>query len=137
MNRCRRIPRRKLTAWQRKAELLCSSKAAWKKQKEEAAVDCVEPGMKAPNSALDGCKESYISADDTQWNASAKYFKDMGLAAMVCKHDIPLFWANIYMAGEGHFYAYALIDELMQHLPPSWRVGIHYDIGCTIHRSVV
>lgn len=136
-NRSRRLPRSDLEDAQKNAARLRSRKAASKEAAPVNMPDVVEDGMKVPNSALDGCENSFTAADEFREKASSRYFDCMGLAAMVCKHDIPLFWANIYTAGEGHFYAYALIEQAMLHLPPSWLVGILYDIGCTIHRSVV
>ncbi|KAL1658923.1 hypothetical protein GGF50DRAFT_66318 [Schizophyllum commune] len=39
--------------------------------------------------------------------------------------------------GEQQFYAVALMDALMEQLPPTWTVGLLYDIACTIHHSAV
>ncbi|KAL1658386.1 hypothetical protein GGF50DRAFT_67357 [Schizophyllum commune] len=38
-------------------------------------------------------------------------------------------------AGEQQFYVVALMDALMEHLPPTWIVGLLYDIACQIHLS--
>ncbi|KAL1738167.1 hypothetical protein HDZ31DRAFT_4068, partial [Schizophyllum fasciatum] len=39
--------------------------------------------------------------------------------------------------GEQQFYTVALMDALMDHLPPDWIVGLLYDIACQIHLSAV
>lgn len=138
MNSTGRLPFEKIAYFQDKAKNLRAKQTAATADAATASLpDVIEKGMKVPNSVLDGCEQSFTAADEHREKASARFFDCMGLAAMVCKHDIPLFWANIYTAGEGHFYAYAMIAELMLHIPPSWLVGVLYDIGCTVHRSVV
>lgn len=138
MNRTRELDKELVQMWQKKSSEVRSKKDASKKRAESNPMpDVVEDGLKVPNSVLDGCEESFTAADEFREKASARYFECTGIAAMVCKHDIALFWTNVYTAGEGHFYAYAMIEQLMLHLPPSWHVGVLYDIGCTVHRSVV
>ncbi|KAL1750124.1 hypothetical protein FB107DRAFT_224421 [Schizophyllum commune] len=39
--------------------------------------------------------------------------------------------------GEQQFYAVALMDALVENLPPDWVVGLLYDIACQIHLSAV
>ncbi|KAF9503322.1 hypothetical protein BS47DRAFT_1374480 [Hydnum rufescens UP504] len=55
---------------------------------------------------------------------------------MLCQHDIPIFLANMWTAGEKQFYVFALLDALIKHLPPRWRIGALYDIGCQIDQSL-
>ncbi|KIJ65314.1 hypothetical protein HYDPIDRAFT_89029 [Hydnomerulius pinastri MD-312] len=38
-------------------------------------------------------------------------------------------------AGEKQYYALALVQKLMDHLPSDMRVGLLYDIGCQLERS--
>lgn len=136
MNRSLQVAQEHAERWKKRAAELRTRRATTKDVASDVP-DVVEPGMKVPNSALDGCEGSFTAADELREKASPRYFECMGVAAMVCKHDIPLFWMNIYTPGEGHFYAYAMIEQLMLHLPPSWLVGVLYDIGCAIHCSVV
>ena len=92
--------------------------------------------MTIPKSALDACGESFIAADGDRVKASKMYFNDTGLMALLCRHDRLLFIANMWTAGEKQFYALALINALLSHLPPTWKVGLLYDISCQLHRSL-
>lgn len=56
--------------------------------------------------------------------------------SLICRHDIPLFFANIDTPGEQQKYAVALILWLFQHLPPAAKVVILYDVGCVLDRSL-
>lgn len=100
-------------------------------------ADVVEAGMKVPKSVLDGCLESFTAADDKRSKASTKYFADTGLMAMLCRHNQVLWMANMTTAGERQYYAIALIMKLFEHLPDNAKVGILYDIGCQLERSIV
>ena len=51
--------------------------------------------------------------------------------------DRALFLANMTTASEKQYYAFALLQELFDHLPINVTVGLLYDISCTIHRSCV
>ncbi|KAF9517314.1 hypothetical protein BS47DRAFT_1371402 [Hydnum rufescens UP504] len=57
--------------------------------------------------------------------------------ALLCRHDIALYVANMRTAGEKQFYAFALVVALFKELPEWWTVGILYDIACQIHRSLL
>jgi hypothetical protein len=63
-------------------------------------------------------------------------FDDTGLVVLVCRHDIPLFLANMDTPGEQHKYAISLVEKLYEHLPPHATVTLFYDIGCALDRSV-
>ncbi|KAF9520952.1 hypothetical protein BS47DRAFT_1370186 [Hydnum rufescens UP504] len=95
--------------------------------------DAVEPGMNVPNSVLDTCGDSFVAADGDRVEASAQWFDDTGLMALLCRHDIALYVANMRTAGEKQFYAFALVTALFKELPEWWTVGILYDIACQIH----
>jgi hypothetical protein len=98
--------------------------------------DRVDDNLKMPNSTYSACGESFIAADGDRIKASTQYFSDTGLLAALCRHDIALVMASMWTAGEKQFYAFALIDTLMKHLPRSWRIGVLYDIGCQIDLSL-
>lgn len=89
-----------------------------------------------PEAALDECEKSYEAADEKKEKTHGKKFDDTGLMALVCRHDIVLFLANIDTPGEQQKYAIALLDKLFQHLPKSATVAAFYDIGCVLDRSV-
>lgn len=63
-------------------------------------------------------------------------FDDGGVMALICRHDIPLFLANIDTPGEQQKYSIALIEHLFTLLPPAATVGITYDVGCVLDRSL-
>lgn len=92
--------------------------------------------MLVPDEAIDGCKDSYHAAKGDQQNAATKRCDINGLMALVCRHDIPLYLADIDTPGEQQKYAVALIERLFQHLPASANVVLLYDIGCVLDRSI-
>ncbi|KAF9512992.1 hypothetical protein BS47DRAFT_1393737 [Hydnum rufescens UP504] len=96
----------------------------------------IEPGMNLPNATYDACRDSFIAADGDQIKASSTFFDSTGVMAMLCHHDRPLLLANLKTAGEKQFYAFVLISALMNSLPGHWRVGILYNIGCQLHRTL-
>lgn len=102
---------------------------------DDAPDDEIEPGLAVPKSVLDGCEKSFIAADERREKASTTYFADTGLMALLCRHDKVLWLVNMVSAGERQYYAFALLDRLFRHLPLTWRMGILYDIGCSIDRS--
>lgn len=102
---------------------------------QDIEVDDVEPGLEVSNAVLDGCEKSFIAADERRQKANTEYFADTGLMALLCRHDRVLWLVNMQSAGERQHYAFALLDRLFRHLPQAWRMGILYDIGCTIDRS--
>ena len=93
-------------------------------------LDQQEAGLPLSNSTYDACQDSFIAADREHIEASMNYFVDTGVMAMLCWHDLPLFMVNVQTAGEKQFYLFALLAKLFKHIPPSWCIGILYDIGC-------
>jgi hypothetical protein len=63
-------------------------------------------------------------------------FDDSGQMALVCRHDIPLFLANIDMPGEQQKYAIALIEHLFDQLPPEATLQVLYDVGCVLDQTL-
>ncbi|TFK58213.1 hypothetical protein BDN72DRAFT_739900, partial [Pluteus cervinus] len=53
-----------------------------------------------PHEAVDLCKESYDAANESKQKANAERYDDTGLMCLVCRHDIPIFLANIDTPGE-------------------------------------
>jgi hypothetical protein len=143
------LSRKDLEAWEQRVLSLRPGKGTsrvGKKRKADEALesdeptpeddDRVEDNLKMPNSTYSACGESFIAADGDRIKASTQYFSDTGVLAALCRHDIPLFMASMWTAGEKQFYVFALIDTLMRHLPRSWRIGVLYDIGCQIDESL-
>lgn len=91
---------------------------------------------KVPDEAIDACKESYHAAKGDQQNAATRCCDVNGLMALVCRHDIPIFFADIDTPGEQQKYAVALIERLFSLLPSNATVVVLYDIGCVLDRSL-
>lgn len=98
--------------------------------------DAVLPGLQLPNHVFDGCGERFIAADESKKKAESSLYSDTGLMALTCRHDRVIFMVNLQDAGEKQYNALALIQALFDELPPKWKVGILYDIGCQLHKSI-
>ncbi|KAF7970090.1 hypothetical protein HWV62_25014 [Athelia sp. TMB] len=99
--------------------------------------DNVEFGMGVPTSVLNDCNDSFIAADEKREKASTQHFADTGLMSLICRHDRLLFVVNMTHCGERQHYGLALIRALFSHIPQSMTVGILYDIGCQLKRSML
>ena len=91
---------------------------------------------KVPDEAVDECERVYEAADGNKQKASMNNFDDTGWMALVCRHDIPLFFANIDTPGEQQKYAVALLEHLFSLLPLNATVVELYDVGCVLDRSL-
>ncbi|KAG1774666.1 hypothetical protein EV702DRAFT_1200022 [Suillus placidus] len=89
-----------------------------------------------PDEAIDQCEHSYEAADGKKQKAAMESFDDMGVMALICRHDIPLFFANIDSPGEQQKYAVSLIEHLFSLLPQQATVITLYDVGCVLSRSL-
>lgn len=89
-----------------------------------------------PDEALNSCESSYEAADGKKQKTSMESFDDTGLMALICRHDIPLFFANIDSPGEQQKYALSLISHLFSLLPPNATVVVLYDVGCVMDRTL-
>lgn len=90
----------------------------------------------ALDAALDECERVYTAADGCKVKTNADIFDDTGLMALVCRHDILIFFANIDTPGEQQKFAISLIEKLFEHLPPSASVTVLYDVGCVLDQSI-
>ena len=83
---------------------------------KEEVVDVVRKGIekvhrhppcpyksKVPNAALDQCDDSHTAASANKAKVG-DLFNDKGVGALVCHHDIPLFFINIDTLGEQQKY---------------------------------
>ncbi|PPR01991.1 hypothetical protein CVT26_008736, partial [Gymnopilus dilepis] len=93
------------------------------------------PGMRVPNSVLKECNDSFTAADERRVKASTLFFADTGLMAILCRHDRVLWLVNMTSAGEKQYYALTLLQKLFQHVPPHFRAGVLYDVGCQLDLS--
>jgi hypothetical protein len=91
---------------------------------------------KAPDAAVDECEESHEAADGRKEKTNTDKFDDTGLMALVCRHDIPLFLANIDTPGEQQKYAVALIEHLYSMLLSCATGVVLYDVACVLDRSL-
>ena len=83
-----------------------------------------------PDKAIDSCEASNEAADRKKQKASMDSFDDTGLMALICRHDIPLFFANINSPGEQQKYVLTLLSHLFSLLPSQAMVVTLYDVGC-------
>lgn len=89
---------------------------------------------RVPDEAVDECECAH-AATNGSYNKNAQRFDDNGVMALVCRHDIPLFFANIDTPGEQQKYAVALLEHLFTLLPSQATVTGLYDVGCVLDRS--
>ncbi len=89
-----------------------------------------------PEAALDECEKSFEAADEKKHKTHGAKFDDTGLMALVCRHDIVLFLANVDTPGEQQKYGIALIEHFVTLLPTDATVAVFYDIGCVVDRSL-
>ncbi|KAF6759812.1 hypothetical protein DFP72DRAFT_1166659 [Ephemerocybe angulata] len=106
----------------------------------EAARKCPEKARKkdsklAPDHAVDACENSHEAGSGSNVKTSLDRFDDGGIMGLVCRHDIPLFLANIDTPGEQQKYAVSLIRHLFSLIPNIATVTVLYDVGCVLDRS--
>ena len=89
-----------------------------------------------PDEAIDQCETSYEAADGKKQKAAIDSFDDTGVMALICHHDIPLFFANINTPGEQQKYPVTLIEHFFSLIPLKGNVAILYDIGCVLAQSL-
>ncbi|KAG6913335.1 hypothetical protein DXG01_007601, partial [Tephrocybe rancida] len=131
------LPEQGLDAMEKYMDVLRAHKPPPKKTKttQDDEEDRIEGGLHVPNSVLDGCESGFTATDERRAKASTQFFDDTALMALLCRHDIVLFLANMCSAGEKQHYVISLIEMLFQHLPLECCLGILYDIGCQVKRS--
>lgn len=88
-----------------------------------------------PDEAIDACESAHHAAKGGQ-QQGAEQFDDYGIMSIVCRHDVPLFFANIDTPGEQQKYMIALLEHVMTMLPVQATVVVLYDIGCVVDRSL-
>jgi len=93
--------------------------------------------MAVPDEAVDRCEDSYEAADGKKQKAAIDSFNDTSIMALICRHDIPLFFANIDTVGEQQKYSITLIEHLFSLIPLKCNVIVLYDIGCVLAWSLM
>lgn len=56
--------------------------------------------------------------------------------ALVCRHDIPIYIADIKTLGEPRYYAVALLRKIAADLPSKATIGVMYDIAEQLDRMI-
>ncbi|CAD6934943.1 unnamed protein product [Tilletia laevis] len=83
-----------------------------------------------------GCGSHVKAAIDQMVKTTLGPFDIGGVFGMTCRHGAPLFLADVKESGEAHYYAYALIQHLVDTCGIKLRtLGICYDISCKIDVS--
>ncbi|KAK0533416.1 hypothetical protein OC835_003018 [Tilletia horrida] len=80
-----------------------------------------------------GCTSQVKAAIDGAIKTSTRAFDVTGVVGMTCRHGAPLLMVDVTEAGEGHHYAFALIDALVKTCGSKLQsLGICYDISCKL-----
>ncbi|KAF7975585.1 hypothetical protein HWV62_9141 [Athelia sp. TMB] len=115
------------------------------KEEVDAVGDAIEEARKrparkykpkVPEEAINECHDSHTAANASKQKADTGRFDDTGVAALVCRHGIPIFFANMDTPGEQQKYAIALILRIFSELPPEATGAFLYDIGCVLDVSI-
>ncbi|KAG6836659.1 hypothetical protein H0H93_005329 [Arthromyces matolae] len=88
-----------------------------------------------PDEAIDECESSHVAGSGSNTKTNMDKFDDGGVMALVCRHDVPLFLANIDTPGEQQKYGVALLTHFFTLLPATATVAALYDVGCVLDRS--
>ncbi|KAF7981244.1 hypothetical protein HWV62_34613 [Athelia sp. TMB] len=91
---------------------------------------------KVPEEVIQECQDSHTAADGRKAKTDMGHFDDTGLMAMVCRHDVPLFVANIDTPGEQQKYGVALMEHVLTLLPPQATCMFIIDVGCVFDVSL-
>ncbi|KIJ38152.1 hypothetical protein M422DRAFT_177045 [Sphaerobolus stellatus SS14] len=89
-----------------------------------------------PPGSIKDSEGHHNAAKDHGDDSSDTMFSPKGGMAMVCHHNIPLFYCNIITKGEQQFYSIALIKKLALLLPGNATIGLLYDIGCILDQAI-
>ena len=90
---------------------------------------------KVPDEAIDACEQSHHAAKGAQQQGSDQ-FDDYRVMSIVCRHDVPLFFANIDTLREQQKYMIALVEHVISMLPSQATTVVLYDIRCIVDCSL-
>ncbi|KAE8217801.1 hypothetical protein CF319_g8190 [Tilletia indica] len=80
-----------------------------------------------------GCSSEVRAAIDGAVKTSKVDFDIGGVVGMTCRHGSPLILVDVRASGEKHYYAFALIEALLEACGSDLQsLGICYDIGCKL-----
>ncbi|KAG6913082.1 hypothetical protein DXG01_009818, partial [Tephrocybe rancida] len=89
------IPEQDAEAMEKYVDFIRVKKAPAKKRTNTEEPDHLEGSLRVPKSVLDGCEAGFTAADSCREKASTQFFDDTALMALLCRHDIVLFIANM------------------------------------------
>ncbi|KAA1091314.1 hypothetical protein PGT21_031113 [Puccinia graminis f. sp. tritici] len=106
---------------------------------EEIALSNVEIregeiAKRVSQKAKDRCTQQHKAADDRRNASSWKGCDDTGLFGCCCRHDSVISFCNIHKTGEGRGLPMSIIKKLFSEINPDIKLGILYDIGCTLKK---
>ena len=90
-----------------------------------------------PDEVVDQCETSYEAADGKKQKMAIDSFNDTSIMALICHHDIPLFFPNINTPGEQQKYSVALIEHFFSLIPFEANIVILYNIRCVLVWSLM
>lgn len=91
--------------------------------------------LRVPEEAINECKDAHKAANGNKQKTDMGHFDDTGVATLVCRHGIPIYFANIDTPGEKQKYGVALIKHVKRELPSN-ATGVYlYDVGCVLDVS--
>lgn len=89
-----------------------------------------------PGEAIDRREPPHEAADGKKQKTPMESYDDTGVMALICRHDIPPFFANIDAPGEQQKHSTTPIEHLCSPLPPQAAAAVPYGVGCALDRSL-
>jgi hypothetical protein len=89
-----------------------------------------------PVKVLDDCENSYKAAQEKMAELDASAYDSKGIMALTCPHDVPLFLVDVKTKGEPRYLAIALLKSLAAMLPGHATIGVMYNIGDQLERTI-
>ncbi|KAA1082322.1 hypothetical protein PGTUg99_032960 [Puccinia graminis f. sp. tritici] len=93
-----------------------------------------ELAKRVSTKAKDRCTQQHKAADDRRNASSWKGCDDTGLFGCCCRHDSVISFCNIHKTGEGRGLPMSIIKRFFNSINPNIKVGLLYDIGCTLKK---
>jgi hypothetical protein len=119
------------------AEEVAQAKAHVDECKKEGGSNQIKRRSSSiPSQVLDDCESSYRAAQEKLKESDDSAYDIKGVMAMVCAHNVPLAIANIKTFGEPRYLAVALLRKLDSMLPSEATIGVMYDIGDQLDRTI-
>ncbi|KAH9809040.1 hypothetical protein DFH28DRAFT_907067 [Melampsora americana] len=92
---------------------------------------------------IDPCSNQHTAANDIRGRQTWRGFFETGLMGMACRHDHLIKFINIVQTGERGYYPLAMMDWILKETGQDQagvekiKLGILYDIGCNLEKSVI